>query len=58
MTAFDRTFQIDEPHRYNQNPVGANRHLPLLRSIEMKTTVRAVRLVLHRHISDLRLAMP
>ncbi|NEP85145.1 MAG: hypothetical protein F6K39_47885 [Okeania sp. SIO3B3] len=33
-------FQIDELHRHNQNPVGANSHLPLLWSTEMKTAVK------------------
>ncbi len=33
-------FQIDEPHRHNQNPVGANGHSPLQWSTEMKTAVR------------------
>lgn len=35
-------FQIDKPHRHNQNPVGANGHSPLLLSTEMKTAISAI----------------
>ena len=35
----ESAFQIDKPHRHNQNPVGANGHSPLLWSTDMKTAV-------------------
>ncbi len=31
---------MDQPHRHNQNSVGANGHSPLLWSTEMKTPIK------------------